>query len=642
MLNPDSSGHATTPGLYIRYNTGNGFAPAQLFTFLPDWGTWSRDGDTHDNAVRLGDMDGDGRTDVVLFHGLLRNGAEFPVWRGSHDDFGGATILFAQGGYQEVKGSNAPNWAFDTWYYSQLGDFNGDGRTDIVSFHGHTAKDSDTTELRYYEQGGSSRDSSDLLIAVSDTPKEAVAAKWPREQISYSSVWSSEGRGAAYTGPEATFPVARVHAGGMAVVRAVESTVGVVDASSEDDINARKRRIEYSFDHPMQDLQGRGFLGFGRMTVWDSQKVSETVTRFDNTTVAADASRPGVHWYPKAGLAQSTRTATAVWENNPPKAGQDALEKVRVSYTDHDYENVSLNHSTTHYTRAKSSALPEANTRTYEWEEPASFDGLLVHSDNAHPRTHIYDLQWASGPGAATHFRLTKAASQADAYNNITRSETAVEGKDSSEDGGLTRTVTEYDTDPARIGSWLLSLPKKSTTTKSELVGAPSGDKTSVNTVGYSYDDQGRPTKQEVNKDAADADLRSTTTTGYGDHGEIIWTKAEASTAGTKPRETHYSYAPLAGLPDERIYPTQVWSTRTDPADQAKRPSAWTLTHPSFGTVSKTADINGVTASFVYDDLDVISLGQSAETYEGRGDGCEGKEVFRLSLVAAMQAAAAG
>ncbi len=40
--------------------------------------------------------------------------------------------------------------------------------------------------------------------------------------------------------------------------------------------------------------------------------------------------------------------------------------------------------------------------------------------------------------------------------------------------------------------------------------------------------------------------------------------------------------------------------------------------------------------------LDVISLGQSAETYEGRGDGCEGKEVFRLSLVAAMQAAAAG
>lgn len=28
-------------------------------------------------------------------------------------------------------------------------------------------------------------------------------------------------------------------------------------------------------------------------------------------------------------------------------------------------------------------------------------------------------------------------------------------------------------------------------------------------------------------------------------------------------------------------------------------------------------------------------------TYEGRGDGCEGKEVFRLVLVAAVQAAAA-
>lgn len=37
-----------------------------------------------------------------------------------------------------------------------------------------------------------------------------------------------------------------------------------------------------------------------------------------------------------------------------------------------------------------------------------------------------------------------------------------------------------------------------------------------------------------------------------------------------------------------------------------------------------------------------MSLGQSAVTYEGRGDGGEGEEVFRLALVAAVEAPAAG
>jgi hypothetical protein len=40
--------------------------------------------------------------------------------------------------------------------------------------------------------------------------------------------------------------------------------------------------------------------------------------------------------------------------------------------------------------------------------------------------------------------------------------------------------------------------------------------------------------------------------------------------------------------------------------------------------------------------LDVISVGQSAVAYEGCGDGSEGQEVFRLALVAAVQASAAG
>ncbi len=40
--------------------------------------------------------------------------------------------------------------------------------------------------------------------------------------------------------------------------------------------------------------------------------------------------------------------------------------------------------------------------------------------------------------------------------------------------------------------------------------------------------------------------------------------------------------------------------------------------------------------------LDVISLDQSAVTYEGRGNGGEGEEVFRLALVAAVKASTPG
>lgn len=40
--------------------------------------------------------------------------------------------------------------------------------------------------------------------------------------------------------------------------------------------------------------------------------------------------------------------------------------------------------------------------------------------------------------------------------------------------------------------------------------------------------------------------------------------------------------------------------------------------------------------------LDAISLGESAVAYEGRGDSGEGEEVFRLALVAAVEASAAG
>ena len=40
--------------------------------------------------------------------------------------------------------------------------------------------------------------------------------------------------------------------------------------------------IYYSYENPVIDLRGRGFLGFRKFRVWDPLRPMETVTTFDN------------------------------------------------------------------------------------------------------------------------------------------------------------------------------------------------------------------------------------------------------------------------------------------------------------------------------------------------------------------------
>nr|WP_275402638.1 RHS repeat-associated core domain-containing protein [Streptomyces sp. SID13031] len=571
--------------LYIRYNTGNGFGPEVKFTDLPHW--ISSADLKPDNGLRVADMDGDGRSDVVVFHGEANSSV--PVsWSCGPAAFVGATILFAKGGCQDVTG---PTPAYDSWAYSQIGDFDGDGRPDFVSFQGDTGGDpAASTELRLFENrktgGPAAGQGSDLLMEVSDTPaNEANTAKWLREKVTYSTDWSDE-KNAAYHGPPVTFPAVRVRAAGMMVVRALASW-GVADPANTADIAARKHITEYSFENPVRDVQGRGFLGFSQMRVWEPQRPAETVTTFINSTPETDPDQPARHWYPLAGLAKSVRTAVPVLPN-PPEDNQTKLPAVRVKITTNNFESVKLNGGRTHYTRPENSVLPAWSSEVHEWEQAASYDSNLDADANPRPRTHIFNLLPAAGPGSQ-HFRHTQSASQSDDYGNVTRSESVVEGKDASQDGGMSRSVTEFDHAPARLAAWQLSIPRKTTTTVSEDHTAPTGELTRTSTVDYEFDALGRPTKEWTAKASTDPDLKKTVSTIYGTSGEVTSVRQEAETANTPARQVNYEYTPLTGGPDEKIFPTQVWSPHNV---TAYRPSVWTVWHPGYGVALVTLDIN--------------------------------------------------
>ncbi|MFD9434166.1 hypothetical protein [Streptomyces sp. NPDC060002] len=159
-------------------------------------------------------------------------------------------------------------------------------------------------------------------------------------------------------------------------------------------------------------------------------------------------------------------------------------------------------------------------------------------------------------------------------------------------------------------------------TTKSEDDTAPADERTSVRTVDFEYDDKGRPHKEWTEKASTSGDLKQTVTTEYGSSGEVTSVLKEAP--GTASRETRYEYTPLvSGWPNEKIYPTQVWSPHSD---TTKRPSVWTLTHPGYGLAVATEDINGVITTTKYDDLgrvvETTPPGESAITtsYANRTD----------------------
>jgi RHS repeat-associated protein len=496
------------------------------------------------NDVRIADVNGDGRDDLVAF------GSQTVLLLSMGDG------TFVSGVIAADSGTIVPGAGRTT---TQLGDFNGDGRVDVV----RVVND----QLSLLTQ--SSIVGIDKIKAVRDE-----GAVLPRETVTYGQMWTDH--------PEkmgqysCSYPLT-CQRHGMAVVRQVDAQVHNVDASAA---NATTRTLQYSYEDPVADARGRGFLGFGTFRVWDAQRPSETITTFDQRGEADGK------YYPGAGHPAAVTTVVPIL-TAPQVAAKPATATARVSETVYNSELRELNGG------ASYAVLPQ-NSSTKQWEQPVTLTwGQLGGQGGSSATSHIGGVMQPASPPIQVNQSYT-----IDDYGNLTHHARTT-------GGGVSRTVdTTYDN---RVDDWLIGLPTTTATTATE------PDQQSVTRhVDRHYDDLGRLDSQTIEKGSP---LSTTTSYAYDQYG-IVHT-ATLSAAGQPDRVSHLDYTPLfPGQPDEEVYPSQTWS---DHDVAANRPSQWTLVHPGYGVVVASEDANGVLGSTQYDDLGRIvaatATGQAPVSY---------------------------
>ncbi|NEA37345.1 hypothetical protein G3I17_37750 [Streptomyces sp. SID13031] len=588
-----AGGPCAGPCMTVRYNTGNGFAPEEVFTELPNWpveGMWG------DKGLKIADMNSDGRDDFVLFHEQATAMPVAPrVWRGSATNIAGITILYAGGGFKTLVDAANPDKLHDFdgdlhnggWGLSKIGDFSGDGFLDIVTYKGNGV----ANQLMVYVDKPSDVEDAlgdpasairgDLLTKVWDSSN----SKWPLEHISYSTEWSNQPRVTAV--PAVSFPTMAGRHRGMTVVRSVASRAHLLDPADDAAVRKGAHVTEYAYENPVSDVWGRGFLGFSKTFTWNKHRPSETVTDFDNHTRIAGAGHRGS--YASAGLPSTVTTATAIL-TTPQVEVRTVKVTARVRQTTQMYETRSYFGGATREVIPKNVVLPSGNTTVKEWEQKAAIDWELINPANPSPRAHLTNLSVPTSPD-----KVTVLASTRDDYGNVTRSQRQVAGG-VGEDSAAT-----FDLSAGRIDDWLIHVPETSYVTQIEADDTLAVPHRTTRHLEFDHDEKGRVKTIFTEPGSSDPDLRAVTTMGYGDKGEVRSIRYHSDSSGVLDRETRYEFEPLiTGWANEGIYPTQVWSPHSLAAYQ---PSTWTLTDPATGQPLQNVDRNGTQSSVQHDDL---------------------------------------
>jgi RHS repeat-associated protein len=523
----------------ILWNTGNGYQPSVQPVALPHDAGWSTGIEAvpfTDEGVRIVDVDGDGRADIVSFHKLPTPNITILLSKG--------TGLFTQvdlgqdPGFREAVGG---------WATSQLGDFNGDGRPDIVKIS--------NGNMVVLAQNPSY---SDRLQLVTDE-----GTPWARESVTYSNEWSDQpDNKGSYA---CAYPLHCIRHG-FPVVRNVQSRSHLVDPSFVQ-VQTGARWTYYSYEDPVSDLHGRGFLGFGTFHVWDPQRPVETITKFDQRTVNG-----GI--YPGAFRPQRVTSVVPILTQADVATGP-TLVTARVTESDYWYELRSLNSGISH------AVLPDSST-TKEWEQSITLDWASYSSFNTTGRhaINVYD-------DYAFPLREVARTNETDDYGNrLTARQWTL--------FGVTEVVSStYDYRPS---DWLVGLPEKHCDKKLEYDPAVV-PVTRCET--FTHDVFGRLTTSSIEVGNVSADIPETTTFAYDDLG--LSTSITFAASGVATRTAHTDYAPLfPGQPDERVFASQIWAEHDV---TAYRPSTWLVTHPGYGLPVATMDENGAQTQIEYDDL---------------------------------------
>jgi RHS repeat-associated protein len=580
---------------FLRWNTGNGFGPEStvpLNEFVSVNCNSNPNNITEvcgatEVAVRVTDINGDGRQDLVLFaHRVgktLANDIRVLISSGESSSGSGVgfsrhTIASGAGFWNKPFEFGATNWIPESAYTSStLGDFNGDGFLDIarvvpfgacseVPNTSITCPDASIKLLLQTPQYA------DYLKSVTDEP-----TKWPREVIKYSTAISDR--------PEASAGCAypkRCIQPGIVVVREVESRAHVLNPPVIAPTMPAARTLYYSYEDPVADVRGRGFLGFRKFRIWDPSRPMEEVYEFNNHTPWPAIDGPYLY-------ALRPFRVTSVVPLDPVEGGAGTpASKANARVTRALYTGTLLT-----FNDGRSYADLPYGYQIDEWEQGVTIDwGPL---DGINPTSeHIYTVTQP-----VTTLRARRGSGVIyDGYGNETsRTDTVV--RPNVFDTGSTMTMTSTF-DYSLASSWLVTLPTKRVITATEY------DNPSISasrTVEFDYEASGAGRLWHIYRERNDADtsLRQTVTFAYDTYGNITGIQRQVADTTVPVRETRFEYEPMwPGQPDERIFVSQIWGPFT-PLEY--RPSSWIAFHPAYGLPSATRDMNGVTAQIIYDEL---------------------------------------
>ena len=517
--------------------------------------------------LRIGDVNNDGRDDVVSF---FNAGLTVEPGPDGTPDTADDQVLNGAGNHDQIavylsKGSGT--FTATTMNvtaglphtnptigrpFSQLGDFNGDGRLDIVKNDG---------QMRVMTQDPAQPE---RITAVKDE-----GAGWQRTAVVYSNSWTDHSD-LMDDVPPCIAPLMCLRRG-MTVVRSLTSHENVF-ASLED---YDSTTAFYSYADPVLHLR-HGFLGFGTVRSWSPDRPRETTTVYDKRSAAA-----GGKYYPFGSTPKQVTTVVPILTPDQV-AKQPATAQARVTRTASTPEFRPLNNGATY------TVLPDKST-TDVWEQPVTISWATSSAG-----THVGGIPDATPANPANH---VEESFDHDGFANLTYHKSATAG-------GVTEEASYgYDLSDPRREVWLISLGTTTEITRSEADGTPGPvTRRSENR----YDGQGRLDTVWVEK-GGDPDVQLTTSYGLDPTGVV---RTVTTSAPNRPdRVDHTEYTPVfPGQPDEQIYPSQLWSEHDQLVNGQHdttnyRPSSWQAVHPAFGLTVATEDINGVSTATYHDDL---------------------------------------
>jgi RHS repeat-associated protein len=280
-------------------------------------------GRDRDNGIRVADLNGDGRDDLVLLDtpGVARTnytpGGTATRWQGETT---GAVVLYANNtGFEApVQLPAAPTGRIRLAEYAQvfaneyitgnrypgttLADLDGDGRVELIELMGSSTAlnralvvtrltRSDVERITSVTQGTSTFGNYDVVY---DRLSTGAPVREP-------ALWTTETHGPV----PRMFPQAAVATG--LVVRHLRGKPGrVLDE-------------EYTYDGGIANVQGRGFIGFEKVKVLDVVSGVRRTMTYD-VTARFDPASPQYYYFPLRGLPVQTSRAAPIATHDPTLA----------------------------------------------------------------------------------------------------------------------------------------------------------------------------------------------------------------------------------------------------------------------------------------------------------------------------------